>query len=181
MEEIWNHRTEAPCHPYVALKLQCWLAIRKGEDITLPIFFVCGKWNSCSKDWLFVQFVPCVMLKVTFLLEKNDAQRSPADISNRRIRQSNHELFYLIWTVLQKKCSNSNLVFEKIRTVTYTKHTVDNIYIFLPVFSLFSTFTSSNSPHLFQIPDFPAENNKSSKKGPFQKERRFPTIILDGA
>ena len=38
MEEIWNHRTEAPCHPYVALKLQCWLAIRKGEDIMFPIF-----------------------------------------------------------------------------------------------------------------------------------------------
>ena len=121
------------------------------------------------------------MLKVTFLLEKNDAQRSPADISNRRIRQSNHEFFYLIWTVLPKSAQTRILYLKKIRTVIYTKHTVDNIYIFLPVFSLFSTFTSSNSPHLFQIPDFPAENNRSSKKGPFQKESRFPSIIFAGA
>lgn len=91
------------------------------------------------------------------------------------------EFFYLIWTVLPKSAQTRILYLKKIQTFIYTKHTVDNIYIFLLFFSLFSTFSSFNSPHLFQIPDFPAENNKSSKKGPFQKERRFPTIILAGA
>lgn len=83
-----------------------------------------------AEDCLFVQFVPCVMLKVTFLLEKNDAQRSPADISNRRIRQSNHEFFYLILTVLRRSAQTRILYLKNIRTVIYnfvTKHTVDYI------------------------------------------------------